>query len=35
VRGRFAGIDGDGALLLETPAGRRKIVAGELLGRAA
>ena len=34
VRGRFAGIDGDGALLLETPAGRRKIVAGELLGRA-
>lgn len=35
VRGRFAGIDGDGALLLETPAGPRKIVAGELLGRAA
>lgn len=35
VRGRFAGIDGDGALLLETPTGRRKIVAGELLGRAA
>lgn len=35
VRGRFAGIDGDGALLLETSAGRRKIVAGELLGRAA
>jgi BirA family biotin operon repressor/biotin-[acetyl-CoA-carboxylase] ligase len=35
VRGRFAGIDGEGALLLETPAGRRKIVAGELLGRAA
>ena len=34
VRGRFAGIDGDGALLLETSAGRRKIVAGELLGRA-
>ncbi len=35
VHGRFAGIDHDGALLLETPAGPRKIVAGELLGRAA
>lgn len=35
VRGRFAGLDDDGALLLDTPAGRRKIVAGELLGRAA
>ena len=35
VRGRFAGIDGDGALLLDTPTGPRKIVAGELLGRAA
>jgi len=35
VRGRFAGMDRDGALLLETPAGPRKIVAGELLGRAA
>jgi len=35
VRGRFAGIDGSGALLLDTPAGPRKIVAGELLGRAA
>jgi BirA family biotin operon repressor/biotin-[acetyl-CoA-carboxylase] ligase len=35
VRGRFAGMDREGALLLETPAGPRKIVAGELLGRAA
>ena len=35
VRGRFAGLDREGALLLDTPAGRRKIVAGELLGRAA
>jgi len=35
VSGRFAGLDRDGALLLETPAGPRKIVAGELLGRAA
>jgi BirA family biotin operon repressor/biotin-[acetyl-CoA-carboxylase] ligase len=35
VRGRFAGLDREGALLLETPAGRRKIVSGELLGRAA
>lgn len=35
VRGRFAGIDQDGGLLLDTPAGPRKIVAGELLGRAA
>jgi BirA family biotin operon repressor/biotin-[acetyl-CoA-carboxylase] ligase len=35
VQGRFAGIDNDGALLLDTPAGPRKIVAGELLGRAA
>ncbi|WIM13999.1 biotin--[acetyl-CoA-carboxylase] ligase [Enhydrobacter sp.] len=35
VRGRFGGIDHDGALLLDTPAGPRKIVAGELLGRAA
>lgn len=35
VRGRFAGIDAQGALLLETSAGPRKIVAGELLGRAA
>jgi BirA family biotin operon repressor/biotin-[acetyl-CoA-carboxylase] ligase len=35
VRGRFAGLDREGALLLETPAGPRKIVSGELLGRAA
>lgn len=35
VRGRFAGLDGDGALLLDTTAGPRKIVSGELLGRAA
>jgi len=35
VRGRFAGLDGEGALLLDTTAGPRKIVSGELLGRAA
>jgi BirA family biotin operon repressor/biotin-[acetyl-CoA-carboxylase] ligase len=35
VRGQFAGMDREGALLLDTPAGPRKIVAGELLGRAA
>jgi BirA family biotin operon repressor/biotin-[acetyl-CoA-carboxylase] ligase len=35
VRGRFAGVDREGALLLDTPSGPRKIVAGELLGRAA
>lgn len=35
VRGRFAGLDGTGALLLETPAGPRRITSGELLGRAA
>ena len=35
VRGRFAGIDFDGALLLDTQSGPRKIVAGELLGRTA
>ena len=35
VRGRFAGLDRDGGLLLETDAGPRKIVAGELLGRVA
>jgi BirA family biotin operon repressor/biotin-[acetyl-CoA-carboxylase] ligase len=35
VRGRFAGLDRDGGLLLETSAGPRKIVAGEVLGRAA
>ena len=35
VRGRFAGVDPEGALLLETPAGPRTIVSGELLARAA
>jgi len=35
VRGRFAGMDPEGALLLETTAGPRRIVAGELLARAA
>jgi BirA family transcriptional regulator, biotin operon repressor / biotin---[acetyl-CoA-carboxylase] ligase len=35
VRGRFAGLDRQGALLLETAAGPRKIASGELLGRAA
>jgi BirA family transcriptional regulator, biotin operon repressor / biotin---[acetyl-CoA-carboxylase] ligase len=35
VRGRFAGLDREGGLLLETPAGPRKIVSGELLGRVA
>jgi BirA family biotin operon repressor/biotin-[acetyl-CoA-carboxylase] ligase len=35
VRGRFAGLDREGALLLDTAAGPRKIVSGELLGRAA
>ncbi|OWY59032.1 hypothetical protein B7486_76760, partial [cyanobacterium TDX16] len=35
VRGRFAGLDREGALLLDTPSGPRKIVSGELLGRAA
>lgn len=35
VRGRFAGVDREGALLLDTPAGPRRIVSGELLGRAA
>jgi BirA family biotin operon repressor/biotin-[acetyl-CoA-carboxylase] ligase len=35
VRGRFGGVDGDGALLLETSSGPRRIVSGELLGRAA
>jgi BirA family biotin operon repressor/biotin-[acetyl-CoA-carboxylase] ligase len=34
VRGRFAGLDREGALLLETLTGPRKIVSGELLGRA-
>ncbi|MBN9515678.1 MAG: biotin--[acetyl-CoA-carboxylase] ligase [Alphaproteobacteria bacterium] len=35
VRGRFAGLDREGALLLDTADGPRKIVSGELLGRAA
>ncbi|WP_422036060.1 biotin--[acetyl-CoA-carboxylase] ligase [Reyranella sp.] len=35
VRGRFSGLDQEGALLLETAEGPRKIVSGELLGRAA
>ncbi len=35
VRGAFAGMDREGALLLETPAGPRRIVSGELLGRTA
>lgn len=35
VRGRFAGLDHEGALLLDTTKGPRKIVSGELLGRAA
>ena len=35
VRGRFGGIDREGALLLETPSGPRRIVSGELLARAA
>jgi len=35
VRGRFGGVDHDGALLLETSSGPRRIVSGELLGRAA
>ncbi len=30
VTGHFAGLDLDGALLLDTPAGRRRIVAGEI-----
>ena len=35
VSGRFGGVDGEGALLLDTPAGPRRIVSGELLGQAA
>jgi BirA family transcriptional regulator, biotin operon repressor / biotin---[acetyl-CoA-carboxylase] ligase len=35
VRGRFAGLDRDGALLLDTAAGPRRIMSGELLGQAA
>jgi BirA family biotin operon repressor/biotin-[acetyl-CoA-carboxylase] ligase len=33
VRGRFAGIDREGALLLDADAGLRRVVSGELLGR--
>ena len=35
VRGRFAGMDEGGALLLDTAAGPRRILSGELLGRTA
>lgn len=35
VSGRFAGLDREGALLLDTTTGPRRIVSGELLGRAA
>lgn len=35
VRGRFNGLDREGALLLETASGPRRIVSGELLGRVA
>ena len=35
VSGRFGGVDGEGALLLQTAGGPRRIVSGELLGRAA
>lgn len=35
VRGKFAGVDDSGALLLDTAAGPRRIVSGELLGRTA
>ena len=35
VKGRFAGLDRDGGLLLDTPTGPRRIVSGELLGRPA
>jgi BirA family biotin operon repressor/biotin-[acetyl-CoA-carboxylase] ligase len=35
VQGRFAGLDRDGALLLETKDGPRRIVSGEILARAA
>ena len=30
IAGAFAGLDEDGALLLDTPAGRRRIVAGDV-----
>ena len=33
--GRFAGLDGDGALLVETSAGRRRVAAGEVFPAAA
>ena len=33
VQGRFAGIDREGALLLDTDAGPRRVVSGELLGQ--
>ena len=35
VRGRFAGMDREGALLLDTATGQRRIVAGELLAHTA
>jgi BirA family biotin operon repressor/biotin-[acetyl-CoA-carboxylase] ligase len=35
VSGRFGGLDVEGALLLETASGPRRIVSGELLGRTA
>ncbi len=35
VRGKFAGMDQGGALLLDTAAGPRRIVSGELMGRTA
>ena len=35
VQGSFAGLDQEGALMLDTAAGPRKIVSGEVLGRAA
>lgn len=35
VRGRFSGVDHEGALLLATSSGPRRIVSGELLGRTA
>ena len=35
VRGRFAGMDPEGALLLDTAGGPRRIVSGEILGQVA
>lgn len=32
IEGTFGGLDADGALLLDTPAGRRRIAAGEVVG---